>query len=293
MKVVKLSRTVLINLYRAARREIGPRGWWPSTPDGKFVPEYNPDPKRELSEKDRFEIALGAILTQNTSWSNVTRALEMLNRIGELTFFGVYRMPVEKLKLAIRSTGYFNQKAIKVHEFCVYVALEWRGRLTLAMKEKLPELRRKLLSIHGVGPETADSILLYALEKPIFVIDAYTRRIFARHGLARVETPYDDLRLQIESLLTVDVSPCYPSPYGRGKPPSTARGRVRERLSGLRLTKVQLFNDYHAQLVEVAKRWCKKNTPLCSECPLYKKSLFVKGSSIRAPRPEPRRRAAP
>lgn len=250
---MKFTRSVLVNLYRAARRELGPRGWWPATPDGKFVPEYNTDPKRELSEKDRFEIALGAILTQNTSWSNVTRALEMLNRIGELTFFGVYRMPIEKLKLAIRPTGYFNQKAIKVHEFCVYVALEWRGRLTLAMKGKLPELRRKLLSIHGVGPETADSILLYALEKPIFVIDAYTRRIFSRHGLARADTPYDDFRQEIESKL-----------------PKSAK----------------LFNDYHAQLVEVAKRWCKKNAPLCSECPLYKKSLFVKGSLIRAPRPE-------
>ncbi len=141
----------------------GPQKWWPG--------------------RTRFEVIVGAILTQNTSWTNVERAIGALRRERLLNLAGIAQVPIDKLATLIRSSGYFRQKARKLKEFVTFLETKHEGSLSKMYGTPMEELREQLLGVHGIGPETADSILLYAGKHPVFVVDAYTRRILERHEL--------------------------------------------------------------------------------------------------------------
>jgi endonuclease-3 related protein len=192
----------LPRIYQRLVARFGPAGWWPGeTP---------------------FEICLGAILTQNTSWGNAEKALGMLRAHGQLSYSRLRSLPVSRLAVLIRSSGTFNLKARRIAAFLSFLSSE------------SGELRGKLLAVHGIGRETADSIALYAAGQPLFVVDGYTRRVFTRLGLLRGDEAYDDIQRIFMDRLPADAS---------------------------------LFNDYHAQIVRLAKDVCRPR-PRCGECPL-------------------------
>ena len=210
--------------YRLMRREFGHRNWWPGdTP---------------------FEICVGAILTQNTSWKNVEHAITNLKAAKVLTARKIYPLSHDELAQLIRPAGYFNLKAKRLRNFVDTLVEQHGASIKRLFKGETSIVRDRLLAINGVGPETADSMLLYAGNHNSFVIDAYTKRIFSRHKWCGENADYDDLKnLCSESL---------------NQKPGTA--------------KLDYWQDYHAQLVGVGNRYCKTRNPLCNECPL--KSLL-------------------
>lgn len=201
--------------YNSLFTAFGPQHWWPG--------------------KTRFEIIVGAILTQNTSWTNVERAIENLRREGLLTPAAIEKVSKPRLERLIRSSGYFRQKARKLKEFCKFLRTEYRGSLKRMFSAPTMELRGKLLSVFGIGPETADSILLYGGRHGVFVVDAYTRRILSRHGWLSADAKYDDVRWMVERQFPGD---------------------------GPR------FNELHALIVRTGKEFCRPQVALCGECPL-------------------------
>jgi endonuclease-3 related protein len=204
----------LRRIYGRLRRRFGPSGWWPGeTP---------------------FEVCLGAILTQNTSWTNVEKALEVLRRRGRLSFGGLRSLPPSRIAPLIRSSGYFNVKARRVKAFLVFLGREYGGRVEAMAREDPWTLRARLLAVDGIGRETADSIVLYAAGLPVFVVDAYTRRVFGRLGHLEGDETYDEIQAFFMGRL----------------PPEVA-----------------LFNDYHAQIVRLGKEVCRPR-PRCGACPL-------------------------
>jgi len=204
----------LRRVYRRLRRHFGHAGWWPGeTP---------------------FEVCLGAILTQNTSWTNVEKALAVLRRCGRLSYERLRSLPPSRIAPLIRSSGYYNVKARRVKAFLDFLGREYGGRVERMAGEGPWALRVKLLAVDGIGRETADSIVLYAAELPLFVVDAYTRRIFARLGLLRGDEPYDEVQDFFMRRLGSDAV---------------------------------LYNDYHAQIVRLGKDVCRPH-PRCGECPL-------------------------
>lgn len=221
-------------IYQRLHRRFGPQGWWPSTPEGQHRPIYYPGQSpRCLSERDRFEICVGAILTQNTAWTNVEKALHQLHLHRALSPQKISAMSPAKLAKLILSSGYFTQKSKKLKIFCDHLLKNYNGKVSEMGKRPLLKLREELLGIWGIGPETADSMLLYALGMPVFVVDAYTRRVGNRIGLFKTED-YGEVQKFFESNL-----------------PHSA----------------ELFNEYHALIVELAKNTCKTK-PLCGDCPL-------------------------
>ncbi len=201
--------------YDALFRVHGPQHWWPGG--------------------TRFEVIVGAILTQNTSWTNVERAIHNLRQQKLLSPAAMARVSPARLARLIRSSGYFRQKARKLKAFVRYLSDVHQGSLTKMFRTPTDVLREQLLSVHGIGPETADSILLYAGKHPVFVVDAYTRRILERHHLARGKESYDEIRALFE----------------RNLPSSAA-----------------LFNEYHALIVHTGKHFCRARAPLCEACAL-------------------------
>jgi endonuclease-3 related protein len=197
---------MLSKIYTILLEALEPQGWWPVRGD---------------LQPAEWEVCVGAVLTQNTNWKNVEKALEGLQKAGILSRQDIINASTETLAQTIRPAGYFNQKARKLKELASFT-----GEPT----------REALLSLWGIGPETADSILLYAYNKPYFVIDAYTRRVFSRLGLITGKEEYDELRLLFE----------------RSVP-----------------RKVGLYKEYHAIIVNLGKNFCKKK-PLCGECPVLK-----------------------
>ena len=185
--------------------------------------------------RSRFEVIVGAILTQSTSWTNVEAAIANLRKAGLLNPATMKKTPHAKLAASIRPSGYFRQKAKKLKAFVDFLFDGYGGSLSRMFRTPTPALREQLLTVHGIGPETADSILLYTGRRPVFVIDAYTRRIFQRHNLATAKDSYEDLRTRFESSLPNDP---------------------------------QLFNEYHALIVHTGKHFCRKSVALCSACPL-------------------------
>ena len=204
-------------IYEALRRAWGPRRWWPVTPPGETRPAYTGGPRNDLQ---RFEVAVGALLTQNTSWSNAARAIESLNRTGAMSPGALDSIDEMALASAIRSAGYFNQKAKRLKTLAAFFL------------SREPVTRESLLALNGVGPETADSIMLYAFDAALFVVDAYTRRLFGRLGLVAALAPYEEIRGAFE----------------RNLPRRAA-----------------VYKEYHALIVEHGKRVCKKS-PLCENC---------------------------
>ncbi|MEK7722707.1 MAG: hypothetical protein AAB359_10005, partial [Elusimicrobiota bacterium] len=223
------------DIYSCLMKAFGPQGWWPVTPYGEIIPVYTPGFYGPRTGIGVFEICAGAILTQNTSWKNVEKALGELNRTGLLSPEKIAACPLPRLERAIKSSGYFKQKARRLKAFCRLAAKEHpEGFKKWFDSASRDGLRTELLSYGGVGPETADSMVLYAAGKAGFVIDAYTRRIGERAGLAR-GLSYDGWKALFESGL-----------------PSDAK----------------MYNEYHALLVKLGKDFCKKTKPLCARCPL-------------------------
>ncbi|MCS7149756.1 MAG: endonuclease III domain-containing protein [Caldimicrobium sp.] len=206
---------ILLDIYRWLFDHFGPQGWWPA--------------------EDPFEVCLGAILTQNTNWGNVKRAIENLKRENLLSPRALREISVESLASLIRPSGYYNVKARRVKNFVSFLTDRYEGDINNLRKEDPLELRRKLLSIKGLGPETTDSILLYALDLPFFVVDAYTHRILCRHGLIPEVISYDELQEIFHQNLVRDVP---------------------------------LYKEFHALFVACGKTYCKKQSPRCDDCPL-------------------------
>jgi len=211
-----MSRAAFLKIiYDTLYRTYGPQFWWPAdTP---------------------FEVTLGAILTQNTNWTNVEKAMASLRKACELTPKGILSLTPERLEEAIRSSGYYRQKAARLRVFCRFLMDNYGGELSRMGGYDTRKLREELLSLNGIGPETADSILLYALDKPIFVVDAYTIRLFSRLGLCTEKTKY----YEVQSLFMDHLQP-----------------------------DVQLFNEYHGLIVKHGKERCRTKVPFCGECTL-------------------------
>lgn len=205
----------LLELYRRMYDRLGPQGWWPGD--------------------SPFEVMVGAILTQNTSWKNVERAIDNLKGAGLLAPDKLAELPTGLLAEYIRPAGYYNIKAGRLHNLLGAIDRSHQGDLETFLGQPLPDLRQQLLAVKGIGPETADSILLYALGHPSFVVDAYTRRIFHRHMLVPEGVGYEELRAIFMDALPADAG---------------------------------LFNEYHALIVRTGKTWCAKKAGKCRTCPL-------------------------
>lgn len=206
--------TKLDEIFRRMFAALGPRHWWPA--------------------ESPFEVMVGAVLTQNTSWGNVERAIQRLKQKGVLSPQAIYEIPLSLLSTYIRSAGYYNIKAKRLKNLVSLLVEGYKARTEKMFAEDMDTLRPKLLAVKGIGPETADSILLYAGHKPTFVVDAYTKRVMSRHLLLAEEASYEEVRDFFMDRL----------------PPDAA-----------------LFNEFHALFVELGKTYCKK-TPLCQRCPL-------------------------
>jgi endonuclease-3 related protein len=208
------SSTIFLKIYNTLYKTFGPQHWWPGdTP---------------------FEIMVGAILTQNTNWRNVSSVIERI-RNAHLLHPKKLLANIRKIPQLIKPSGFYRLKSQYLRAFLHYYVDTYAGRARKMSAEKTNVLRKELLAIKGIGPETADSILLYALGKRVFVIDAYTRRILSRHNIIDIHDSYDNIQKIIQQNL----------------PPST-----------------KLYNEFHALLVRTGKEYCKKNDPLCSACPL-------------------------
>lgn len=223
-----------------------------------------------------FEVIIGAYLTQNTSWTNVEKALGNLRRARLLTVAGIRRTPQSGLEQLIRPSGYFRQKAQRLKTFVSFLDARYGGSLKRMFTRPMAELRDELLALNGVGPETADSILLYAGNHPIFVVDAYTRRVLERHGIVSSAAGYDEIRLMVEHALGSEMGPPKQSLDGAPTDGKIAAGRLRSchrpsRVSrAARTALVQTFNEMHGLLVGVGKTYCLKSQPQCEQCPLQK-----------------------
>ena len=230
--------------------------------------------------QSRFEVIVGAYLTQNTSWTNVEKALGNLRKAHLLTTSGIRRTPQPKLEQLIRPAGYFRQKAQRLKTFVSFLDERYSGSFKRMFAQPTAKLRDELLALNGVGPETADSILLYAGNHPVFVVDAYTRRILERHGMVSGTSSYDEIRQLFEQALgespppkqSLDEAPAavgiqtgaaetVMAPRGSSHRPSRVSAADRTAL-------VQVFNEMHGLIVGVGKTYCRKSQPQCEQCPL-------------------------
>lgn len=229
--------------YQALYIAWGPQHWWPA--------------------RTRFEVIAGAYLTQNTSWSNVEIALCRLRQAHLLSVAAIRRIPLADLEALIRSSGYFRQKAARLKTFVAFLDERHGGSLARLFAQPTAKLRQQLLALNGVGPETADSILLYAGQRPVFVVDAYTRRILERHAILPANASYDEIRELFErSLANVQLRTDNRDPRTEFAHPPSAMSLAR------RSPRAQLYNDMHGLIVGVGKHFCLKRNPRCEECPL-------------------------
>lgn len=212
---VSIPPGIFIRIYNKLYKFYGPQDWWPA--------------------RSRFEVIVGAILTQNTAWTNVERAIRNLRAQGYLTSpRKICALDARELSRIIRPAGYHNVKAQRLKNFTDFLLNHYACRLDRLSRIPTDGLRGELLGVNGIGPETCDSILLYAFERPVFVVDAYTKRIFSRHGFFNQESTYEFVQgLFMKNLPTESI----------------------------------LFNEYHALIVRLAKEYCRKS-PRCGDCPL-------------------------
>ncbi|MEM5792787.1 MAG: endonuclease III domain-containing protein [Candidatus Aenigmatarchaeota archaeon] len=215
---------MLLGLYDRLFKEFGPQNWWPAeTP---------------------FEVIIGAILTQQTSWKNVEKAIKNLKQSGYLNPEKLKDLEINKLEYLIKPSGYYRQKAKKIKNFIDFLWKRYDGKLGDFLDQRIDNLRNELLSIKGIGKETADSIILYAANKPIFVVDAYTVRIINRIGIFN-EKEYDKVQEFFQKNLPLDV---------------------------------KIFNEFHALLVNLGKNYCKKKQPDCEKCPVNDICLHLRSN---------------
>jgi len=231
-------------MYEILTGAWGPQHWWPA--------------------HSRFEVIVGAFLTQNTNWSNVEIAMRKLQTARVLSVTGIRTIPIGELEQLIRSSGYFRQKASRLKNFVQFLDRSYGGSLTKMFSQPTQVLREQLLSLNGVGPETADSILLYAGQHPIFVVDAYTRRLATRHGLVQEQAKYDEVRTLFEGGLCEVNAPLSTGNYQTG---GAAHSPSRMSLTK-RSAAAQVFNEMHGLIVGVGKKYCLKSKPDCDQCPL-------------------------
>jgi endonuclease-3 related protein len=226
-------RNRLLEIFDTLLDAYGPRFWWPAeTP---------------------FEVCVGAILTQNTNWGNVEKAIANLKEEGLLSPEGLRDVPVERLAELIRPAGYFNVKSGRLKDFIGWLFAEHGGSLKRVFGGEWRALREDLLKVRGIGPETCDSILLYAGHRPSFVVDAYTKRLFSRLGLIFEDATYEEVRSLFMTKL----------------PPDT-----------------ELYNEFHALIVEHCKERCRKK-PACGACPLRARCCFSPCLALPPPLPVP------
>ena len=207
-------KALLLSLFHRLHKAFGPRHWWPAD--------------------SPFEVVVGAILTQNTAWRNVKKALSNLKTEGLLTPHCLNKLPTQQLAGLIRPAGYYNMKAKRLKHFLRFLYDQTGGNLDRLLARELLPLRSQLLSVNGIGPETADSILLYAGNRPSFVVDAYTKRVLFRHRVIPEDVSYDETRDFFMDCL---------EPH------------------------VPTFNEFHALLVHLGHRYCLKRNPKCGQCP--------------------------
>jgi len=203
-----------MKMYGLMQGHFGPQNWWPA--------------------ETELEVVVGAILTQNTNWKNVEKAISNLKEKGLLTVANLHSVSPEVLAQVIRPAGYFNVKAGRLKNLINLIVEQYRGDLSLLLQEDTEGMRETLLSVNGVGPETADSILLYAAHRPVFVVDAYTRRILTQHGLSHGQFRYEEIQRVFQDHLPKDE---------------------------------MLFNGFHALIVQTGKHYCRRK-PDCEHCPL-------------------------
>jgi endonuclease-3 related protein len=223
-------------LYTILYNAFGPQHWWPM--DHSHHRQNNTDP--------RFEVMIGAILTQNTAWTNVEKAIEQLKDHDLVSIPALKNADADLVKTCIRSSGYFNQKAKRLQLFASHIQEKYDGDLDRFFSKSTKDIRQELLSLHGIGPETADSMLLYAGDKPIFVVDAYTKRLCNRLPLPVDADSYDDTQHYFEEKLQTQY--------------------VDNEL-------VQVYNEFHALIVNLGKYYCKPK-PVCANCPLLYLCVF-------------------
>lgn len=208
-------RNELLAIYDALLAHFGHQGWWPDA-------------------QSPFEVVIGAILAQNVAWKNAKKAVDSLKAAGLLDPEKLYATPVEEIAPLIRSSRFYNMKAVKIKSFMQFFHDEYRLEMAAMAREEPAVLREKLLGVKGLGKETVDSILCYACEMPAFVVDAYTKRIFERYGLVGPEAGYDDIQAFCTANLPQDVP---------------------------------LYNDFHAQIVHLGNAVCNP-VPACDVCPI-------------------------
>ena len=212
----------LMEVFDKLRKFYGPQNWWPA--------------------KTRFEVIVGAILTQNTSWANVEKAIKNLKKARVLSLGALVKMERKKLAQLIRPAGYYNVKSKRLKNFIDFLSFKYDADLKGLVRLETGRLRNELLDVNGIGPETCDSILLYAFGRAVFVVDAYTKRMFSRHGLFREDATYEKMQKTFMDNLPPDPS---------------------------------MFNEYHALIVRLAKEFCKRG-PRCGNCPM-KNVVFCEG----------------
>lgn len=227
-----LDRERLRRLYSLLMDHHGPRRWWPVTPEEGGEPRYDGGPR---TDTQRLEVILGAILTQNTAWRGAARAVGNLYQAGLVDFRRLLETTAEELAPLLRPSGYYNRKALKIKTLVSFLDARYGGRWQGLLEEDTGAMRGLLLSVKGIGPETADSIVLYAAGRPSFVIDAYTRRLMHRLGWGREDESYDSLKRRFEEAMP------------------------REAL---------IYREYHALIVRHCVDLCRKRAPLCARCPL-------------------------
>lgn len=239
-----ISHSRVQRVYATLLKAFGPQGWWPVTPRGAAAPVYVPRSYGPRSAPEIAEICAGAILTQNTAWTNVEKALAGLRGAGLFSPDAIADCRLPRLAAAIRPSGYYRQKARRLRDFFARARREHpEGFGSWFRGVSADSLRRELLSYRGVGPETADSMVLYAAGRPSFVIDAYTRRIGERLGVGR-GADYDRWQKIFED----------------GLPP-----------------RADIYNEYHALLVRLGKDFCRKTLPLCGGCPVRRQCHYAAG----------------
>jgi endonuclease-3 related protein len=256
MRNCHLSRPIpeaeLRSYYRTLYQAWGAQHWWPA--------------------RTRFEVIVGAYLTQNTAWTNVERALANLRAARTLSIRGIRQVPVSELEKLIRPSGYFRQKAKRLKTFVAYIDRKYGGSLARLFAQPTIKLREELLALNGVGPETADSILLYAGNHPVFVVDAYTRRILDRHNISPSATDYEDIRDLFQRALAPIVDEEQHKPLqARSRLESGERGAPHPpspMSTASRTALAQVYNEMHGLIVGVGKEFCRKSQPQCDECPL-------------------------
>jgi endonuclease-3 related protein len=249
-----ITRSEIPRYYTALLARYGPQNWWPA--------------------RSRFEVIVGAYLTQNTNWSNVEKAMANLRRARRLSVRAMRQIPLAELETLVRPSGYFRQKARNLKTFIAFLDRQYSGSLTRMFAGPTAKLRTELLELNGVGPETADSILLYAGNHPVFVVDAYTRRVLLRHGIIGEKTTYEEIRAMIEQAISSSAA----GSLVVKNPASDPRHPVSRMSSSARSELAQHYNELHALVVRVGNHYCRTK-PRCEGCPLQPFLKILNGAT--------------